>query len=383
MAKKLPKLIPGLKWRGTKNPTIWIHKQILGIEIQESTGTDQPKEAEQLLAKRIDEIRRGKKFGETRAYSFDEAAARFILELEKDKSVSASTLRQYIRQLDARIVPFFGDHNLLSINAPEVKKFITQCRSKQLRTKSIKNDTTLISQILRLASTEWYDEITGQPWIPYKPAIVHPKPIVNTKDDIESDNKMDKKIKHPLSTEKEEILISLLPKHQQLMAIFCINTGLRDSNLCGLQWGWETHIEGYKESVFVIPAPYMKGKRHPFTLVLNSTARAILEGQRGKHKQWVFPYKGNCLNSLNQESFRDAWTRAGLPDGVNDLHGPHNLRHTFATRLRAKGADERDIADLLHHIPTSVTSVYSAPTLCRLRETVELLVTKQKLRAVK
>ena len=41
---------------------------------------------------------------------------------------------------------------------------------------------------------------------------------------------------------------------------------------------------------------------------------------------------------------------------------------------RDVGVDERDIQDLLHHVPRSVTRLYSAPELRHLRETVKTSV---------
>jgi len=63
------------------------------------------------------------------------------------------------------------------------------------------------------------------------------------------------------------------------------------------------------------------------------------------------------------ESWNRAWREAKLPAGKEYLKGAHNLRHTFAKRLRDVGVDERDIQDLLHHLPRRVTRHYSAPEL--------------------
>ena len=60
----------------------------------------------------------------------------------------------------------------------------------------------------------------------------------------------------------------------------------------------------------------------------------------------------------------------------------HDLRHTFATRLRAAGVHEYDIADLLGHSTTktdtrgsAVTRGYAHGIASRLREAFELLCT--------
>jgi integrase len=60
----------------------------------------------------------------------------------------------------------------------------------------------------------------------------------------------------------------------------------------------------------------------------------------------------------------------------------HDLRHTFATKLRAAGVHEYDIADLLGHSTTSterrdtkVTRGYSHAVPSRLREAVKSICT--------
>jgi hypothetical protein len=55
------------------------------------------------------------------------------------------------------------------------------------------------------------------------------------------------------------------------MALFAINTGLRDSNVCGLQWQWEVPVPEVGRSVFVIPPEAFKTKR-AHVVVLNDVA---------------------------------------------------------------------------------------------------------------
>ena len=42
-----------------------------------------------------------------------------------------------------------------------------------------------------------------------------------------------------------------------------IDTGLRQSNLCGLQWTWEAGVPEIARSVFVIPAEAFKTQAIP------------------------------------------------------------------------------------------------------------------------
>ena len=116
----------------------------------------------------------------------------------------------------------------------------------------------------------------------------------------------------------------------------------------------------------------------PMTLLLNRTARQVVESMQGYHEEFVF---GELYQMTNQ-SWNRAWREAKLPAGKEYLKGVHNLRHTFAKRLRDVGVDERDIQDLLHHVPRSVTRHYSAPELRNLKVCVEKLVPRPLLQAV-
>jgi site-specific recombinase XerD len=53
--------------------------------------------------------------------------------------------------------------------------------------------------------------------------------------------------------------------------------------------------------------------------------------------------------------FRDAYTRA---TGRSDSVGPHALRHTAATRMRAAGHSLKGIADVLGHKSVDTTTIY-------------------------
>src|SRR5947207_8838530 len=82
------------------------------------------------------------------------------------------------------------------------------------------------------------------------------------------------------------------------MALFGVNTGLPESNVCGLQWTWEIPVPELGRSVFVIPPEAFKTKR-PHVVVLNDVAWSIAETQRSLHPIWVFPFRGRRINTMN------------------------------------------------------------------------------------
>lgn len=153
------------------------------------------------------------------------------------------------------------------------------------------------------------------------------------------------------------------------MALFAVNTGLRDENVCGLQWKWERrYIPEIKRSVFVVPASEYKGKR-PHVAILNDVAMSVIESCRGQHKDYVFTYldekkmkvdRGR-VDTINNTAWQKARTRAKLAQVR-----VHDLRHTYGQRLRDAGVSNEDRAVLMGHAISNMPEHYATPTIARL-----------------
>jgi site-specific recombinase XerD len=67
-------------------------------------------------------------------------------------------------------------------------------------------------------------------------------------------------------------------------------------------------------------------------------------------------------------AMRRGYRRCGFPGAYG---GTHVLRRTFATRLRAHGADMREIGDLLGHQDLMTTSLYTDVAVSDMRVLVQ------------
>ena len=63
----------------------------------------------------------------------------------------------------------------------------------------------------------------------------------------------DRKEPYPLSWEEQEELFNQLPLHLKQMALFAVNTGCREQEVCGLTWDMEVPIPQLDASAFIIP----------------------------------------------------------------------------------------------------------------------------------
>ena len=78
-----------------------------------------------------------------------------------------------------------------------------------------------------------------------------------------------------------------LPDHLARMALFKVNTGLREKEVCRLKWDYEVKVPDLDTSVFIIPGEHIKNGEERL-VVLNRVAKSVVEGVRGLHLVNVF-----------------------------------------------------------------------------------------------
>ena len=129
----------------------------------------------------------------------------------------------------------------------------------------------------------------------------------------------------PLSWEEQDRLIGCLPRHLADAALYAVNTGCREQEVCQLRWEWEVKMPELNTSLVILPASLTKTSTER-AVVLNANAKRVIEAQRGKHSEFVFTYKGRPAKRLHNTAWKKAWKKAGLPTQQGILKGVHNLR---------------------------------------------------------
>lgn len=259
----------------------------------------------------------------------------------------------HLKKLDG----FIGNLKLIQVHNGTLQLFINSRLKEGKKTKTINLALGVVRHILNLAATEWLDD-NGLTWLLTAPKIKM-LPV------------RDARLPYPLSWEEQIKLFNELPNHLYDMALFKVNTGCREQEICQLLWEWEIKVPELNTSVFIIPAHITKnGKLHSIVkngedrlVVLNSVASSIIDQAREKHKKYVFTYKGQPVKNMNNS----AWKRARKKVGLEQVR-IHDLKHTYGRRLRAAGVSFEDRQDLLGHKSGRITTHYSAAELHKLIE---------------
>lgn len=283
---------------------------------------------------------------------FAECAARYLDE-SKDKA-SVNTIAIHI----VSVIPFIGHFEVEKIHDGTLASYIASRKVDGVTPTTINRALEVVRTILIRAAKVYRDE-DGLPWLKQAPPAITmleetPRPA------------------HPLSWKEQDTLFELLPKHLKSMVLFAVSTGLRDENVCGLRWDWEVEVPEIGRSVFVIPWQFHKSGRRskkPLVVILNDQAWSLIEEQRGFDKTYVFVYRQERKKNLDLAPLmqyrrigtmnNSAWHRARDKANLSGVR-VHDLRHTFATRLRASGVSNEDRASLLGHATKSMPEHYAA-----------------------
>lgn len=297
---------------------------------------------------------------------FADGAAQYLKEIQHKRT--ADTIAFHIKLL----LPFIGLLPLEQVHDATLEAFKDERLEgldfgngkppKPVSPTTVNRSLEVVSTILNRAARAWRDE-EGRPWLSVSPPLItrldeSPRPA------------------YPLDWEEQDLLFQELPVHLQEMANFAVTTGLRDDNVCGLKWSWEKMVPEVGRSVFIIPAGVFKTKV-PHVVILNDAAWSIIKSKRKARElakslgeemsDFVFAYtakgKTGRIETINNNGWQNARRRAGLT-----RVRVHDLRHTYASRLRQAGVVREDRAALLGHEGRSMPEHYATADIGRLIE---------------
>ncbi|HDZ25238.1 hypothetical protein LCGC14_1660050 [marine sediment metagenome] len=238
---------------------------------------------------------------------------------------------------------YFKETDLRSITPLTVERF----RKERLKTGNSKSTCNrymaLMKRLFSVAIEEGYTE---------------ENPVQKVKLYSEKDT-----LKERILTEQEErkLTETCSDALRPIIAV-ALNTGMRKTEILNLQWNqvdlkaWRIRVEKTKSG---------KVRFMPINDVLFHELRRLRNGQ----SPFVFFNPETMKPYVDmKKGFKAACRRAGI-EGIRF----HDLRHTFASRLIANGADIEVVRELLGHHSITVTQRYIHSSDERKRAAVELL----------
>lgn len=292
---------------------------------------------------------------------FRECAARYLIESKQKRSVEV--IAWHIKLL----LPYVGDLEIHQVHDGTLDDFKEDRLAggmvfddgeplKPSSPTTVNRSLEVVRTILTRSARAWRDD-AGRPLLDIAPPLI-------------SMLAEDRRKPRPISWDEQDLLFPLLPTHLQVMALFSVNTGLRDENVCGLRWSWEVKVPEVDRSVFIVPALEFK-TAVDHVAILNDAAWSIIETQRRKREadlkagnkvcEFVFPYSGHRVDTMNNHGWQTARRTAKMEDVRI-----HDLRHTYSSRLRLAGVSQEDRNALMGHKGRSMPEHYASADIGRL-----------------
>ena len=317
------------------------------------------KNADKLLAKRVQEIGKGEYQAEREQMTFQELTQAYMTG-HISVNVRENTRRDYERNTRLYLTPYFTGVKVRIITPEMIEAFRTYLLEKEVRIKRGKKEIvkkgvgrrtvnkchTLLSAMLRYAMR--------YRWLTFNPAAEvrklrdeeqhHDKPIVE----------------NILTPSEVKQLLASTEERWRVILLMAVSTGMRQGELLGLQWG---DIDWQMKQVHV-RRQYTCGRFSE--LKTKSSRRRIglgdemllelkkwkLRCPKGQH-DLIFPSgAGNPENhgNLLRRGLYPALRRAGIRQVRF-----HDLRHTFASFLIAKNVHPKRIQALMGHSTIKTT----------------------------
>jgi integrase len=322
--------------------------------------------AEDWILERVAEIRKRPRG----VVTFNAAATHY---LDKNRGKISIELEVHLLK---QVMPFIGHLPIEQVDDETLEPFVKAMKAgqlpatKPLAAKSINLALGMVRQILNLCARSYRTK--GKPWLHGL------APLITM---VESKGKREPM---QLTWPKQRELLPTLPKHLANMALFKLNSGVRESPVCRLEWEWEVKIPDLGFSVFVVPKRWVKGRKRDRVLVCNSVAQRIIESVRGQHPKFVFVYSRirkagkdpvyRPVGKMNNTAWQKGRGKVGMPKLAI-----HHLRHTVGMRLREAGVEARTISDILWHEHDGMTAHYSVAQVVEIREALEKIVDEKNV----
>lgn len=278
-----------------------------------------------------------------------------------ERGVRDRTRREYARDLERYPLRFFAQKTqLAAITKPDVKRFVTWLADpgnhdgQALTPRSVRRILAPLQACLATAEEDGL--IRGNP----ANGIRIAKATHTDEDEAEERVRV-------LTPDELAVFLGLTPSRYRLMFDLFATTGLRASEMLGLQWadlqldGSDPHLRvrrAYTQGEYGPPKSRYGRRAIPIAIPIADrlrTYRATVEYQDDTHPVFA----AEVGRPLQYDRVRRALVTTAQEAGVSWMTGMHTLRHTFASALFARGDNIVQVSRRMgHHSPEFTLKVY-------------------------
>ncbi|KAA3634549.1 MAG: site-specific integrase [Proteobacteria bacterium] len=325
-----------------------------GKRTRRSTGTEERKEAEALLAKWKVEIHQQRHWDAEPVRTYDELMLAYL-------KAAKGLKRSHDRDLHSarKLYETFTGKSLHEISPSNVRDYVSKRKSAGVSNATVNKEIGLLSAAMNWARKELDWDI--------------PNPAQGRRL-----REATGRVRWLTRAETTNLLhaAQTVPQAPHLADFIRLGlfTGMRSGEMLGLEW---KRVD-LRENLVYLDGEHQKSGRVG-SVPLNREARAALLARasfRSEHcpdSPWVFCDKeGERIKSIKR-SFATACRRAKIVD-----FRPHDLRHTCAAWLVQAGMPMSEIRDLLRHSSVQVTERYAHLAPHNVRRAVDSLVNESR-----
>lgn len=225
---------------------------------------------------------------------WQEAVIRYLR--ETTHKASHETDKFHFRWLD----PYLRNVVLTDIKRDFLEELIAAKLKEDVQPATVNRIMEVVRAVLRKAANEWE-------WIDRVPSFRFLKEPT-------------RRIRFLTRPDASRLLLEL-PPHLKALVQFSLETGLRKSNVTGLQWD---QIDMTRRCAWIHPD--QAKARRAIAVPLSKVAMEVVRSLMGQHHTHVFTYRGNPITQVNTKAWHAALKRAGIQN-----FRWHDLRHTWAS----------------------------------------------------
>ena len=297
------------------------------------------------LRTKVQSILRGQSGKDGGGPGFKEFSEEYLREYAVKRKRSWKSDQCYLR---AHLIPFFGNMRLSEITRKNVEQYSSRRVEEGVKKSTVNRELAVLRKMM-FKAIDW-GRLDKNP--------------VQREDFFQGEEQSKERVLTPY--EQARLLqvssVSLKP-----ILITALNTGMRRGEILGLEW---EHVD-LKNRKITLACTNTKNKKRreiPINEELFSLLATLRAGANGSPYVFPNPFTGRPLQDA-----KSAFYRACKKAGIKGLRF-HDLRHTFASRLSARGVDLNTIRELLGHGSIRMTQRYLHSNQALKRDAVECLV---------